>query len=164
MADADADADADTGTADTAAAVIEREGSARETSMAGSTMETDASGSSTSSRVIDQCENTTPLPSWRSVAALILCRLVLPPLIVIYALLPLALHFRLLRMEDRLMQLVIAIEASSTSAQLIIVTLNQLGLTLLAQNMAYIYVFEYFSSVCTITLWVTVAMSKIYIN
>ena len=124
-----------------------------------------SSSASNRSRVINQCDEiVAPLPSWRSVGALVLCRLVLPPLLVIYAVLPLALHFRLLRVEDRLMQLVIAIEASSTSAQLIIVSLNQLGLNILAQNMAYIYVFEYFSSVCTITLWVTVAMSKIYIN
>ena len=127
--------------------------------------DTGTNNSHVSSRIIHQCENVVnPLPSWRSVGALILCRLILPPLLIIYVVLPMAIHVHLIREEDRLMQLVIAIEASSTSAQLIIVSLNQFGLTILAQSMAYIYVFEYFSSVATITLWVTVAMSQIYMN
>ena len=105
-----------------------------------------------------------PLPSWRSVAALILCRLVLPPLIVIYALLPLALHFHVLRMEDRLMQFIIAIESASSSAQVIIVSLNQLGLTKIASDMSYMYVFQFTSSIFTISFWATVAMSNIYIS
>ena len=104
-----------------------------------------------------------PLPSWRSVTALILCRLVLPPLLVIYALLPLALHFHILRMEDRLMQFIIAIESASSSAQVIIVSLNQLGLTKIASDMSYMYVFQFTSSIFTISFWATVAMSNIYI-
>ena len=146
--------------------VSEREEHTREVSMVSSTMEPDTgTTSNVSSSIIHQCENVVnPLPSWRSVGALVLCRLILPPLLIIYVVLPMAIHVHLIREEDRLMQLVIAIEASSTSAQLIIVSLNQFGLTILAQSMAYIYVFEYFSSVATITLWVTVAMSQIYMN
>ena len=107
--------------------------------------------------------DTDPLPSWRSVVALILCRLVLPPLIVIYMLIPLALHYHILRIEDRLMQFIIAIESASSSAQVIIVSLNQLGLSKLAADMSFLYVFQFTYSIFTISFWATVAMSNIYI-
>jgi hypothetical protein len=103
-----------------------------------------------------------PLPSWGSIAALCVCRLILPPLVVIYTILPAALHLRIIQKEDRLMQLVIAVESASSSAQVMIVSLNQLGLTEIASNMSYMYVFQYVSSIFSITLWVTLAMSSIY--
>lgn len=107
-------------------------------------------------------EHPSPLPSWGSIAALVICRLILPPLVVIYAVLPAALRLQIIRKEDRLMQLVIAVESASSSAQVMIVSLNQLGLTEIAANMSYMYVFQYVSSIFSITLWVTIAMSAIY--
>ena len=107
-------------------------------------------------------EGAVPLPSWGSITALVLCRLVLPPLIAIYALLPAAVHLGVLSADDRLMQLVVAVESASSSAQLIIVSLNQLGLERLSSQMSYMYVFQYLFSVFSITGWVTASMSRIY--
>ena len=64
--------------------------------------------------------------------------------------------------EDRLLQLVICIEAAAPSAQLIIVSLNQLGLQTIASQVAYLYVFLYLFSILTITIFTSVAMFLIY--
>jgi hypothetical protein len=103
-----------------------------------------------------------PLPAWGSIAALVLCRLVLPPVVAIFALLPAAVRLGVLRADDRLMQLVVAVESASSSAQLIIVSLNQLGLVSIASQMSYAYVYQFVASIFTLTFWVTVSMTRIY--
>jgi hypothetical protein len=102
------------------------------------------------------------LPAWGSIAALVLCRLVLPPVVAIFALLPAAVRLGVLRADDRLMQLVVAVESASSSAQLIIVSLNQLGLVSIASQMSYAYVYQFMASIFTLTFWVTVSMTRIY--
>jgi hypothetical protein len=64
--------------------------------------------------------------------------------------------------HERLMRLLIVIEAAAPSAQLIIISLNQVGTAELASSMAYMYVFQYTISIFTITLWTTVGMRLIY--
>jgi hypothetical protein len=44
----------------------------------------------------------------------------------------------------------------------LIVALNQLGIASAASDLSYIYVFMYVTSIFTVTLWTTVAMSVYY--
>ena len=63
---------------------------------------------------------------------------------------------------ERLLRLVACIEATAPSAQIIIVSLNQLGIQNVASKMAFIYVFQYMISILTITFWSTVIMAIVY--
>ncbi len=63
---------------------------------------------------------------------------------------------------DRLLQLVIIIEASTPSAQMVIISLNALGFQKLASQTAYMYVFQYLSCIATITIVATCALRIIY--
>jgi len=101
------------------------------------------------------------LPQSRTVFAVIFCRLILPPLIMI-PLMQFCVQNGFVAKEDRLLQLVICIEAAAPSAQLIIVSLNQLGLQTIASQVAYLYVFLYLFSILTITIFTSVAMFLIY--
>ena len=60
------------------------------------------------------------------------------------------------------MALIIVLESSSPSAQVLIVTLNQLGIASVATRMSYMYVFLYGASVFTVTMWTSIAMSMYY--
>ena len=102
-----------------------------------------------------------PLPSWRTVATHLLCRLLLPP-IIIFPVIMASRQVGLLTTGDRLMTLVIIIESASPSAQILIVSINQLGIPAIASAVAYIYVFQYIFSVFTITLWTSVGIWFIY--
>ena len=64
--------------------------------------------------------------------------------------------------NERLMRLLIVIEAAAPSAQLIIVSLNQIGISDIASKIAYAFVFQYITSIFTITIWTTIGMSIIY--
>lgn len=64
--------------------------------------------------------------------------------------------------EDRLFKLVVAIESCAPSAQLVIISLNQIGIDRIASNMAYLYFIQYFLVIFTLTFWATVYISMIY--
>eukprot|EP01033_Poteriospumella_lacustris_P007112 gene7112-5118_t len=101
------------------------------------------------------------LPPLRSVLALIICRLFLPPLVMLMVN-PIFISLGLISKDQRLMLLIIMLESCSPSAQVLIVALNQLGITSAASSMSYMYVFLYGTSIFTVTLWTTVAMSVYY--
>lgn len=75
---------------------------------------------------------------------------------------PLFISMGLIAKSQRLMLLIIILESASPSAQVLIVTLNQLGITTAASSMSYMYVFLYATSILTVTLWTAVAMSVYY--
>jgi hypothetical protein len=81
---------------------------------------------------------------------------------VIFLVLPLTIKWGFLSKEERLMRLVISIESCSSSAQVLIIALNQLEVPEVASSLAYMYVFQFVSSIFTITLFATAAISKIY--
>ena len=89
-------------------------------------------------------------------------RLILPPLVVIFVVMPVALKLNILSEDEKLMRLIIAVESCSSSAQVMIIALNQIGIPQVATGLAYMYVFQYIASIFTITFWVTVAVSAIY--
>ncbi len=64
--------------------------------------------------------------------------------------------------NERLFQLIIVMVAASPSAQIIIVSLNQLGFQKLAGQMAYMYVFQYLFCIISMTFVATTAMRVIY--
>jgi len=100
-------------------------------------------------------------PGLRSIIAFLCCRLILPGVAII----PILRVFRnvgLIPTEKKLMFLVICIITSSPSAQMIVVCLNQLGLSELASKVSFLYLFQYSFSILTITAWCTVAMSIFY--
>ena len=100
-------------------------------------------------------------PGIRSITAFLCCRLLLPGIAII----PILKAFRdvgLIPKEKKLMFLVICIITSSPSAQMIVVCLNQLGLSELASKVSFLYLFQYSFSILTITLWSTIAMSIFY--
>jgi len=100
-------------------------------------------------------------PGVRSIIAFLCCRLILPGVAII----PILKAFRnvgLIPTEKKLMFLVICIITSSPSAQMIVVCLNQLGLSELASKVSFLYLFQYSFSILTITLWSTIAMSIFY--
>ena len=101
------------------------------------------------------------LPQYRSVLSFLLCRLVLPPLVML-PVLRLAVDADLIHPAERLMQLVVCIESAAPSAQLIIVSLTQLGKPKVAAQLAFLYLCQYVASIFSITAWVSVAMSFIY--
>ena len=72
-------------------------------------------------------------------------------------------RYGILSVDERLMRLVIAIESAATSAQIMIVTLNQFKMTpIAAASLSYMYVFQYITSIFTITFWVTMSMASVY--
>lgn len=88
-------------------------------------------------------------------------RLILPPLAILF-LVRLAVFYHLISKDERLFQFVIVIVSASPSAQVIIVSLNQLGFQKLAGQMAYMYVFQYLACILSITFVATTALRIIY--
>jgi len=86
---------------------------------------------------------------------------VLPPVIMIVITL-LAASMGIVGPNDRMLKLVILVESASPSAQMIIVALNQLRLTQIATQVAYMFLFLYVISILTITFWTTVGISLYY--
>lgn len=102
-----------------------------------------------------------PLPQYRTVFSFLLCRLVLPPLIML-PVLRLAVDAGWIDRRERLMQLVVCIESAAPSAQLIIVSCTQLGNRKVAAQMSFLYVCQYAFSVISVTILISVAMATIY--
>ncbi len=102
------------------------------------------------------------LPKFRTIGVMILCRLILPSIIMI-AVMELCVQVNLVPKEERLMRLLIVIEAASPSAQLIIVSLNQVGGMQIASQVSYMYVYQYTISIFTITMFTTLGMRMIYV-
>jgi len=101
------------------------------------------------------------LPSWQYFAFHTLCRLILPP-IVILPLLSGAISLGIVGREQRLLALVCVIESCVPSAQLILIVCNQYGLQEMAANISLMYLFHYLISIFTITFWFSVGMLMIY--
>ena len=101
------------------------------------------------------------VPQPRSIATFLLCRLILPPLVML-PVLSLAVDAGIIAPTERMMQLVVCIESAAPSAQLIIVSLSQLGKPKLASQMAFLYLFQYLCTIFTVTAFTAVAMSQIY--
>lgn len=121
----------------------------------------DAKAEGTSSLQTLPQSNAPQRPSWRAVVVFLLCRLILPPLIFI-PILSVCLQANIVSHEEKLMQLILVVESATASAQMIVVCLNQIGLSQMASKISYLYVFQYSASVFTMTFWVTVAMSMVY--
>jgi hypothetical protein len=100
-------------------------------------------------------------PHWRAVLAVLVCRSVVSGFAVIPLIL-LFLNAGFIDSKDRMLQLVIVLQAVAPPAQMVIVTLSQLSLPDIASAMAYIYIFQYLASVFTVTVWVTLALSIFY--
>ncbi|GMI20075.1 hypothetical protein TrCOL_g10180 [Triparma columacea] len=64
--------------------------------------------------------------------------------------------------SERLIRLIISVEAAAPSAQMMIVSLNQLGVQDMAGALAYAYIPHYIMSIFTITGWATLAGWIIY--
>ena len=62
----------------------------------------------------------------------------------------------------RLLQLLICVESGTSSAQVIVVSLNEMGNSNMASKLAYMYFYQYIASIFTITLWTTLALIFIY--
>ena len=88
-------------------------------------------------------------------------RLIIPPILTLPVVF-LSIKTGIIASSERMMQLIIMIESASPSAQIMIVCMNQLDMPDVASKIAYIYVFEYISSILTITLWSTVAIASFY--
>ena len=101
-------------------------------------------------------------PHVRTVIALLLCRMVLPPIsVLLYIQVFTALGW-LGFPEDKLVRLVVILESSAPPAQIIVVSLNQLDLPVIAGRMAYLYIYAYTLSILTITFWTTIGIYTIY--
>ena len=100
-------------------------------------------------------------PKSRTIAAMILCRLIIAPALM----LPLC-HYCVksgwMSGKERTFMLVVVLEAAAPSAQMMIVALSQLGLAKVASQIAYLYVFQYSSAILTITFWTTLTISLLY--
>jgi hypothetical protein len=114
-----------------------------------------------SAAVVMMTPDQVPKPHWRCIAALFVCRLFLCGLLII-PILEIFVSSGIISPHDRLLQFVIILEAVAPPAQILIVNLNQLGLTEVAGPMAYLYVFMYLSTILTVTMWVSIALSIIY--
>ena len=64
--------------------------------------------------------------------------------------------------EQHLIQLIIAVEAAAPSAQMMIVSLNELGIQDMAGSLAFMYIPHYLLSSFTITGWTALAGHIIY--
>lgn len=78
------------------------------------------------------------------------------------SLLMLSIRVGLIPKEERLIQIIIAVEAAAPSAQMMIVSLNELQVQDMAGSLAYMYLFHYILSIFTITGWTTLAGYLIY--
>jgi len=100
-------------------------------------------------------------PQRRTIVAMILCRLILAPAVM----LPLC-HYCVksgwMSGKSRTGMLIVVLEAAAPSAQMMIVALSQLGLAKAASQIAYLYVFQYLSAILTITFWTTLTISLLY--
>jgi hypothetical protein len=83
-------------------------------------------------------------------------------MVVILVVLPLSIQCGILSEEQRLLRLIVSIESCSSSAQVMIISLNQIGIPEVATGLAYMYVFQYIASIFTITFWVTISVGIIY--
>ena len=104
------------------------------------------------------------LPPMRSILLHCFGRLIFAP-IVMYLLLMLFLNVGILdkkRPVDQLIYVIVLLEAGSPSAQLMIVSLNQLRNSELASQLAYMYVYMYLIAIFSVTFWVTVALETVY--
>jgi predicted permease len=101
------------------------------------------------------------LPPWNYFALHTLCRLILPPIVVL-PLLSGAISLGIVPRAQRLLALVVVIESCVPSAQLILIVLNQYGLQEMATNISLMYLFHYLVSIFTITFWFSVGMLMIY--
>jgi hypothetical protein len=88
-------------------------------------------------------------------------RLIIPPAVVLVVVRFLV-FLGFFSGDDKLMQLIIVIEAASPSAQMVIVSLSALGFQQLASQIAYMYVFQYAACIFSITIVATIALSLIY--
>jgi hypothetical protein len=88
--------------------------------------------------------------------------LLLTPLVIIPVVISLSRAGIIIPRQERLLQLMLCIQSGTSSAQIIVVSLNEFGNTDLASKVAYTYLYQYLCSFITITLWSTVAMSFIY--
>jgi hypothetical protein len=92
-----------------------------------------------------------------------LCRLILPPIIMIALV-------RLMYANNpaantgfyRLLRLVVVVESGSPSAQVIMVCLQQLEVPYLATRLSYMYIYHYLLAIITITISTSVIMSMLY--
>ena len=102
-----------------------------------------------------------PRPPLRTILIHSFLRLIVGPSIMI-ALLQLATAAGFVGEEERLIRLIIAVEAAAPSAQMMIVSLNELGIQDMAGSLAFMYIPHYLGSVVTITGWTTFAGHLIY--
>mmetsp|Transcript_3002 Transcript_3002/g.4567 ORF Transcript_3002/g.4567 Transcript_3002/m.4567 type:complete len:482 (-) Transcript_3002:48-1493(-) len=110
---------------------------------------------------VDSSKQIDSMPQWRSVIFIILCRTVLPPIIVLPVLF-MCVKAGVIGESHRLLQLLIIVEAGSPPANMVIVVLNQLGFHSVASKVSYTYVFTYLFSIISITIWATIGMRMIY--
>lgn len=101
------------------------------------------------------------LPPWNYFVFHTICRLILPPIIIL-PLLQGAISVGIIGRSQRLLALVVVIESCVPSAQLILIVLNQYGLQEMATNISLMYLFHYMISIFTITFWFSVGMLMIY--
>ena len=102
------------------------------------------------------------IPRPRTILVMLICRLIIPPLLMLVVM-EIFLAMGLVPRHERLMRLLVVIESSAPSAQLIIVSLNQIGNSQIASGIAYMYIFQYLGSIFTVTLWATIGLSLIYL-
>lgn len=89
-------------------------------------------------------------------------RLILPPIACIL-LLRLCVMGGIVGSNSKMIQLVIVLASANPSAQMVIVSLNQLGVPDLASQMSLLYVGQYLLCIVTLTMWASVGMSMIYV-
>jgi hypothetical protein len=88
-------------------------------------------------------------------------RLVIPPAIIIPLVL-LSVKYGFMSQSHKLLQFLIIMESASPPAQMVIVSLSQIGADMLASRVAFTYVFVYMASIITVTFWASVGMYIIY--
>jgi hypothetical protein len=62
----------------------------------------------------------------------------------------------------RFMNLIVVLEGATPSAQVLVVTLNQLGIGRIASSLSYMYIYMYLLSTLTVTFWIMIAMVMFY--
>lgn len=101
------------------------------------------------------------LPSWTYIATSIICKLVLPPVIMLTAL-RVGISVGFLSKSQQMVQLCLIFLSCSPSLQILVIVLTQLGLTDEATKVSYVYLYQYGAAIVTITAWYTVALLTIY--
>ncbi|CAM9369562.1 unnamed protein product [Chrysoparadoxa australica] len=91
----------------------------------------------------------------------LLCRLVVVPAAG-YAVFYLLQHYTEVLGQNSLMQLVLLLQLSMPSAQLVLVTLNHLGVQNMATKLAQLYIYQYLASVLTMPGWSALALALVY--